>query len=657
MTAACAATLVFACGQAWSAAPPPASAFGSLPAIEVARISPDGKSIAVLGSDAGQHFVAIEGIDDGKVISLPLGAVDARDIHWAGDGQLMLDTLVLFRPDGKVGYHWQRTLIINRDGKLIGKLLANSSASQLAFALPVIGYVDSDKPEVMVQGLDQSPESMMGSTSINTRLKPRADQLVLALWRVDPATGNGKLIDRSDGTIDRWDVDLQGDARVRWGRDPINHLFTVDARAKGRSGWTPIFTSGRYADEMDYLGYSDPEDAVYYGVRTDQGDKVTRRTLADGKETILGPKTAARAVGVTFDPWRMTPTAIITAEDKVRFEWIDPEIEGVYTSLGKAFKGKDISLVNWSKDRSKFVVEVEAADAAPSWYLFDKTLHSVSPISDAYPALKDVPLGTKTWIVYKAQDGVEIPAYVTYPPGVTAETASKLPLIVMPHGGPAARDEPGFDYWPQFLATRGYVVIQPQFRGSGGFGVKFEHLGDREWGGKMQTDLLDGIAVLAAKGQIDPKRVCIVGWSYGGYAALEGVAAHPDAYKCAVSVNGLSDLQLLASEERQSYGDQGTDDLHNQLGDPSSNRAQLSAYSPAQNVENIQAPVLLIAGEDDTTVPFQQSLHMQKAMEAAGKHVELVTFKGDDHQLHTSADRIAMLEALDKFLAVNLPVK
>jgi dipeptidyl aminopeptidase/acylaminoacyl peptidase len=228
----------------------------------------------------------------------------------------------------------------------------------------------------------------------------------------------------------------------------------------------------------------------------------------------------------------------------------------------------------------------------------------------------------------------------------------------MPHGGPESRDYPGFDYWSQFVASRGYVVIQPQFRGSAGFGLDFMHAGYREWGGKMQTDLLDGVSALAAKGQTDPSRVCIVGWSYGGYAALEGITSHPEAYKCAVSVNGISDLQRLMKEEIQRGGGRGAiEDEHNMLGDPAQDGAQLADYSPIHHVDRAGGPVLLVGGQDDQTVIFEQSALMQKALEDAGKQVELVSFKGDDHQLHTTADRTAMLEALDKFLATNLPVK
>ena len=158
-------------------------------------------------------------------------------------------------------------------------------------------------------------------------------------------------------------------------------------------------------------------------------------------------------------------------------------------------------------------------------------------------------MGTTRWITYKARDGLEIPAYVTLPPRAPPKDA-RLPLVAPPHGGPRVRDAYDFDYVAQFLATRGYAVLQPQFRGSAGFGEDFVKAGKGEWGGKMQTDLLDGVAVLAAAGEVDPKRVCIVGASFGGYAALAGATLLPDAYRCAASIAGIGDLgQLILEEE------------------------------------------------------------------------------------------------------------
>jgi dipeptidyl aminopeptidase/acylaminoacyl peptidase len=651
-SAASAAVIAFVCSPAL-AAPPPAAAYGAMPAVETADISPDGKSVAILGVDSGQGYIAIDGLDDGKAVTVPLGSVDATALRWAGNGQVILEAKVVVHipgDDPAVKTQYTRSIIISRDGKLVGQVLGNNPVFVMSSALPILSYGTADKPQLIVRAYDFVSDGL----DADTRLQRRSG-VAPALFRVDPATGKGTKFEAGTITIDSWDLDLDGQPRVRWGRDPINHVLTYETRGKGKSGWTQVYKAERYTDDMEYLGYSDPEDAIYY-ISSDH-KKVLKRTLSDGKESVVSDDLNG-TIGVMWDPWRQSAVAVTGTGDVTHFNWLDPEIGGVYAAMSNAFKGKLVTFTNWSSDRTRFIFVVESGATPPVWYLYDKAQHQVSPLGESFPALKDAPMGERDWINYKARDGLEIPAYVTYPPGVTAATASKLPLIVMPHGGPESRDDPGFDYWAQFVASRGYVVIQPQFRGSAGFGLDFMRAGYREWGGKMQTDLLDGISALAAKGQVDPARVCIVGWSYGGYAALEGITTHPEAYKCAVSVNGISDLQRLMKEEIQRGGGRGAvEDEHNMLGDPAQDAAQLADYSPIRHVDHTGGPVLLVGGQDDQTVIFEQSQQMQKALEEAGKPAELVSFKGDDHQLHTTADRTAMLEALEKFLATNLPVK
>jgi dipeptidyl aminopeptidase/acylaminoacyl peptidase len=277
---------------------------------------------------------------------------------------------------------------------------------------------------------------------------------------------------------------------------------------------------------------------------------------------------------------------------------------------------------------------------------------SLSPLGDAYPELKGVVLGHKSYFTYKAADGLEIPAYLTLPPGAPA-TGGKLPLIVMPHGGPAARDDAGFDWWAQFLASRGYAVLQPQFRGSTGFGRAFEEAGRKEWSGKMQTDLIDGVQALAAKGVIDSARVCIAGASYGGYAALAGATLHADTYRCAISVNGVSDVGAFLNQDIRlgGYDSGAVRYWRRQLG-----WGRGDTVSPDRVAKGAKGPILLIHAKEDTTVYYEQSEKMLAALRDEAKPVEMVTLAGDDHYLSGAASRITMLKAIDTFLAKNLPV-
>jgi dipeptidyl aminopeptidase/acylaminoacyl peptidase len=257
-------------------------------------------------------------------------------------------------------------------------------------------------------------------------------------------------------------------------------------------------------------------------------------------------------------------------------------------------------------------------------------------------------------ITYEAADGLKIPAYLTLPAG---KPVSKLPLIVFPHGGPADRDTADFDWWTQAMAAQGYAVLRPNFRGSTTT-QSFMTAGYGQWGRKMQTDLSDGVRYLAKQGTIDPARVCIVGASYGGYAALAGVTLDPGVYRCAVSVAGISDLkQMLKWEkQRESGGDHvGTRFWNRFMGVTGPDDPSLDAISPIKHLDRVNVPVLLIHGKDDTVVAYEQSEIMLKALKKANKPVELVTLKKEDHWLSRSETRLLMLQSSVAFLKANNP--
>jgi dipeptidyl aminopeptidase/acylaminoacyl peptidase len=246
-----------------------------------------------------------------------------------------------------------------------------------------------------------------------------------------------------------------------------------------------------------------------------------------------------------------------------------------------------------------------------------------------------------------------VPAYLTLPPG--AQPGAKLPLVVLPHGGPEARDSgTGFDWWSQFVAARGYAVLQPQFRGGTGFGRAHSRAGYRQWGQLMQHDVTDGVKHLIDKGIADPARVCIVGASYGGYAALAGAAFTPELYRCAVSVAGVSDLvEMQYWEEAQGGPDSPTVRYWREAIGKAS-EPHVAAFSPARSADRVKANVMLMHGVDDTVVPYMQSEFMETALKRAKAPHEVVQLKSEDHWLSRTPSRIEMLVQLERFLAENL---
>ncbi|MDB5417409.1 MAG: prolyl oligopeptidase family protein [Phenylobacterium sp.] len=630
------------------AAAPSASAFGRIPAVVQAAISPDGQHVAVLGGASDQRSISIATIDQPGLPILALGNVDAVGLRWA-DNQHLIARVAIWNSVGlRQAYRFERNIVVDLQAHAVARLLEHDVDSGWSLEQPVIATTATEPHRIMMVGLTEST----GATGrMDTRLDRKGlDQpFVAGLYSVDPATGRGTLVERGNFDTVGWEVDREGQPRVRLQIDEKTSRFTVFGRAKGSSQYTPVW-SGDYASRRYYFGYSAADDAIYLG---DTG-RLVRKRLADGVIEPIGHSVEGSPSLLT-DQFRDAVVGIQSGGEKPTVEWLDPEIGAVHGMLSRALKTQWVELEGWSADRTRFVVRASAPNSPAVWYLFDKSRGELSPLGEEYPELKGVALGTTSWITYKARDGLEIPAYLTLPPPGSTGSA-KPPLVVLPHGGPTARDHFDFDFLAQFLAVRGYAVLQPQFRGSWGFGKAFEDAGRGEWGGKMQTDLLDGVAFLATSGQIDAARVCIVGASYGGYAALAGAALHPESYRCAAAIAGVSDLGLLLAEEGRLYGSDSASlsELRHDLGDAP--YGKLEAVSPAKQAAAVRAPILLIHGDKDTVVQLEQSLHMADALKAAGRPFQMVVLEGENHYLTMSATRTKTLEAVDAFLAKNLPV-
>jgi len=340
--------------------------------------------------------------------------------------------------------------------------------------------------------------------------------------------------------------------------------------------------------------------------------------------------------------------------DSEEYVFFDPTTEQSWQAIVRAFPSERVRFESASSDFGKVIVRVEGERDGFGYQLVDLTNHRAEALGDIYEGVGK-PFEVRT-ITYAAADGLMIPAYLTVPRG---KPTQKLPLIVLPHGGPAVRDTADFDWWSQALADQGYAVLRPNYRGSD-LDRAFLTKGFGQWGRKMQTDLSDGVRYLAKEGLIDPARVCIVGGSYGGYAALAGVSLDPGVYRCAVSVAGLSDLHRMLSWINQRMYSAGAANLPQRywdrfLGVKGPDDPALDEISPVKHVNAINVPVLLIHGKDDTVVPFEQSDVMYAALRKANKSVELVPLKGEDHWMSRSATRLQMLETSVAFLRAHNP--
>jgi dipeptidyl aminopeptidase/acylaminoacyl peptidase len=642
ISAAIAGVVLLAAGVPAFAAPLPAEAFGGRQALQDAAISPDGQRVAYIGGTPDLRVLSIAPIDGLKAETVSLGNVRTLDVQWAGPDYVLVRVIVHSTLGTRYDYEFVRSLVFDVHAQPKTYLLKNSPESSYASALPVLAIAPGPPATAYLQGLDWSTHMVAENF---THLKTPDSDLVWVIWKVDVASGAGTVIERGGPDAFTWVVDTHGQP---WAR--LDTTATDDRIIYVRSTtgvWRPVVRG-----QVDLEGYSDRDHAVYWS-EEDPVDGATRIKKADvesGAVSVVGPADAKGGADLMWDPLTNTPVAIIAGENAAD-TWLDSQLGQVHATLSRVFKNRTVELVNWSADRTRYVVKVTSADTPPDWYLFDTVRKEASSLGSEYPQLAGQAISTTRFFHYPARDGLSIPAYLRLP---ASGPSTGLPLIVMPHGGPAARDDGQFDWWAAFLVSRGYAVFQPQFRGSEGFGAAFRKAGDGEWGGKMQADIMDGVQYLAKEGTIDPARVCIVGASYGGFAALQNLVQFPGAYRCAVSVNGVTDPGELVSEVRARAG--GENEASRYLRKELGLNDNIPLAAPARHIDDINAPVMLIYSEQDTRVPPIQSQRMAKALQDAGKPVEVVVLPGDDHFLLASASRVKMLQEIDGFLAKYLPV-
>jgi acetyl esterase/lipase len=481
-------------------------------------------------------------------------------------------------------------------------------------------------------------------------LAPAMTGARLQLFRVDVTTGHAELVKDGSMFTHDWIMDGSGKlmGRLSWGEHPpTDHIEVPDG-----ANWREVASyDATGVNNADVVGMSDdgvgivrlPHDSAN-GYR-----ELSRLDPATGKEASIYSSEPYDVENGIRDPWTKRVIGAAHADDLNRYVYFDSKMEGLQQGLEAAFPGTSVHAVSWDRAKDKLIVAVEGPRRPLEYYYLDRTTHEASKIASTYPSLTDADLGERRVYPYTARDGLSIHAYLTLPPN---KPAKNLPAIILPHGGPVDRDTQSFDWIASFFASRGYAVLQPNFRGSSGYGMKFEAAGFGQWGHKMQDDLSDGVKKIVADGIADPKRICIVGASYGGYAALAGAAFTPDLYACAVSLAGVSDLQTFVGTGGR--GDAWNGSVWSKYMGEDWSRDKAQEISPAQHADGVKCPVLLMHGEVDTTVPIKQSEIMRDALKSANKSVEFIKLDSDSHYLQLADTRIRFLKETEAFLKKNI---
>ena len=656
------ATIILAAFVAtWSATavaqPIPADVIAADEVFSSPALSPDGSAIvAIRHSPSRDELLRIDW--RGRQAQVLLSAHEAVEEH--------LDW-VAWKSNRRIVAGVSATLHRSVAGETGSRL---SRDQTFTFDVSRVVALDSDGGNRVVafEGQQRRLASPLGSTALVDLLPAEPNSVLVsayndtgyALWRVDVTSGRAAIQQEGNWDTRRWYTDISGAPVMRAQRLDDNAGWRFQRRDQS-SAWVTAF-EWRSEDinlpEYQVFGAGPEPGALWMAARSDGRERAGLHmyNTATGELGPLvheHPRADVRYINVAKGTNRVL--AACANVERVECQYFEPAITRHLRAISQFFgDGAEIQLTDMSDDASVWLIFVEGPAVAPAYYIYDRASARVELLA-ATTRVPEAQLSPTETFSYTARDGADLWGYLTVPRGAPARGAS---LVVLPHGGPEHRDYFQYDPLVQFLASRGHLVLQPQFRGSAGFGRSFQEAGRRQWGQRMQDDVIDGLQALVQSGRVDPSRVCIVGASYGGYVALAGAAFEPDRFRCAVAIAGVSNLPQSLREERVDSGRRSAayDYWRRSMGDPVADRAMLLAVSPSEHASNVRAPILLIHGVDDGVVPIAQSETMDRALRAAGRTVRFVRIQESGHNIGAweREQRATLYQELDAFLQMHL---
>jgi dipeptidyl aminopeptidase/acylaminoacyl peptidase len=639
-----------------AAPPPPIAAFARREAILDAALSPDGRYLALVETRHGAPIAVVKDLTvaDGPFQLVMSSAADNRFFidwcRWAGNTRLLCGFIAPVHEPGYI-YIATRLVAVDADGRHMKVLVQGSGlASDQGQSQDRVVDWSPGKPDtvlVMAQAslLDYMDRNATGGVQI---VAGATEEEYPSVYELDVNSGRMAVRVGPHRPLRHYLSDHHGNPRLGWGLVDNTLRTEVQVRDMKSNAWHrlesyEVFSRQRVLQPIAVC--SDRPDCAYAIGESEGRNALWRIDLTGVAAPTL--EFAHPAVDVD-DPIFANDGRLLGVEyetDRPFIYFTDAERARVMGSLNAALPDAFLTIIDATPDGREYLVRATSDVDAGTYYLLDLRKGSLLRIGTAYPELDPAKLGRMRSIAYAAQDGTKIPGYLTVPPGVRAE---KLPLVVMPHGGPIARQHWAFDFLRAFLVSRGYAVLQMNFRGSEGYGGQWFYAAHQDWGGLTYSDIADGARWAVKEGVADPAHLCIVGWSFGGYAALLGAVRDGELFRCSVSIAGVSDLSLL--ETQATHFINGAVEREQIGTDP----AKLKAASPRNHAAELRIPLLMIHGDNDAQVNVEQSKAMDRALSKADKPHQFILIEGADHQMSRESDRTTLLTAIEKFLSVNL---
>ncbi|MBU2114124.1 MAG: S9 family peptidase [Gammaproteobacteria bacterium] len=614
----------------------PVQAFASAPTIDMLKLSPDGSKLSMiqtLDTDK-QQLVLLKVVDIDTGENKFLVKADSRELTilsvvWANNRQLLMKAAYASHRYGTPVTETRLVVIDADTGKnnsVVRGQLERKLVRTPQFQSNIVSLIPEDEHNILL-ALDGFTYGV-GTSVVKINLKSGFAEIV--------ANSRENLID--------WVADRQHNPRIAIFRDDLR--YQIKEKIADSHEFRELWQFDALSEDAIWpIGFDADPQLLYVSAYHEGRKAIFKVNLAQQQPKLELVKADANydvAADVTYS-WQENKIIAIANE------YVDAKYLKFQQALDNALPDADNYIVSMSHDQNRYIVLSSSQTHAGAYLLGDRKEKSMDYLLPKFGQLTPELMVAKQKINYQARDGLNIEGYLTTPLGYQqGEAAGSLPTIIFPHGGPISFDDDGFDYWTQFFANRGFAVLQMNFRGSHGYGFDFMQMGLQGWGLQMQDDVEDGTRWLINKGIADPKRICIVGASYGGYAALMGVVKTPDLYQCAVSFAGVTDVEALVKSHRR-YTNYEV--VKKQLGDDFD---LLEQRSPVNHVDKIQVPVLLVHGTKDRSVPVKQSVAMYKALKSEDKDVQYIELEDGDHYLSTNSHRLQTFQAMDSFLKQHL---
>lgn len=619
--------------QAASVAPPvyPLRDFFSNPVRSVFRLSEDGRWLAYVAPAVGEggstprRNVFVQALSGSQPVGQPrqLTRESARDIgiyRWKGSGTL------LYEKDFGGDENFHVVAVDAASGKVTDLTPFDKTRASIVNELP------DDPAHILVAHNRRNPQAM-------------------DVYRVNVTTGEQTLVAQNPGNIVDWTADHQGRVRLAVASDGVNN--TLLYRPTEQDAFKPLFST----DFRTSVGpaFFDFDNQKFYAI-SNRGRDRSAAVLIDPSrpeaETVVYEHPQVDLWQLNYSRLRKVLTSADYMEEKIGRKIFDARTQALFDRIGKKLPGYEITLQSADQAEDKFIVAASNDRTEGARYIYDARADSVSKLGDINPKLPEQNMAAMKPVTYTARDGLSIPAYLTLPPG---REAKNLACVVNPHGGPWARDAWGFNPEVQFLANRGYCVLQMNFRGSTGYGRKFWEASFGEWGLKMQDDISDGVKWLVGQGIADPRRIGIYGGSYGGYATLAGMTFTPELYAAGVDYVGVSNM-FTFMKTIPPYWEPQRQQFYAMVGNPDDpkDKERLTATSPVFHVDKIRAPLFIAQGAKDPRVNKAESDQVVEALKKRGVEVQYMVKDNEGHGFHNEENRFEFYEAMEGFFRLHL---